>query len=146
MRRKLLKMAGIGFALGMIMGNGIAWLADGTVVNPVLVNALGSRAGSVLIQTLLSGLLGAVAMGGTLLYDLERWPLLAVSVCHYGMIEAAYAAAALLLGWVRSGTELLIMMAVQLAVYLVIWLIMFLRYKAEVRRMNELLRESKNGK
>jgi len=143
MRMRLLKMAGIGFVLGMIAGNAIAWLTDGTIVNPVLVNALGSRAGSAAVQTLLSGLLGAVAMGGTLLYDLERWPLLLVSVCHYGMIEATYAAAALLLGWVRSGRELLVMMAVQLAAYLVIWVIMFLRYRAEVRKLNHLLEESR---
>ena len=49
---------------------------------------------------------------------------------------------ALGLGWVENGTELLIIVSVQLVVYLIIWVIMYLRWRAQVKELNQLLKES----
>ena len=43
MRKTFFRLAGIGFFLGMIMGNLIAWFADGTLVNTRLAAWLDSR-------------------------------------------------------------------------------------------------------
>ena len=143
MRRKVILLAGIGFVLGMVIGDGIAWFTTGSLGNAVLADRLGSEKGAFLLQTLLSGVLGAIAMGGTVLYDLERWPLTLVSVTHYLMIELTYIPVALALRWVSGWQQLLVMAGIQLVIYLVIWLVMYLRYKAQVREMNKLLQLSR---
>ena len=143
MRRKCLILSVIGFLAGMIIGNLITWMASGTLVNTKLTALLGSEAGSVIVQTLLSGLFGAVAMGGIVIHEIEQWSILRCAVTHYLLIEIFYVPVALFLGWFGSLTELLIMIGIQLAVYFVIWLIMYLRCRAKVRKLNELLKESR---
>lgn len=145
MRAKSLKLAAAGFVYGMLIGNGIAWLTGGTVVNTFLAERLGSNAGSVILQTLLSGLLGAVAMGGVVLHEIESWSLARSALTHCLLIVGTYTVTALILRWADGWTELLIMISIQLVVYFIIWAIMFLRYRAEVQRLNELLKESREA-
>ncbi len=142
MRKRILKLVAIGFFGGMVMGNLIAYLTGGSFVNQKLLSLYGSEAGSVILQTLLSGLLGAIAMGGTEVYELERWPLALSSLTHYGMIVVTYTAIALSLGWVGGAAELLITIFIQTAAYAAIWMVIFLRYKRKVRELNELLENS----
>ena len=141
MKRRCFILSGIGFLMGMVIGNLIAWITSGTPVNSKIAAWVGSDAGSVVIQMLLSGLLGAIAMGSAVIHEIEEWSLARCAVTHYLLIEAAYVPVALLLGWADDLTELLIMLGIQLIVYLIIWVIMYLRYKAEVRKLNELLQK-----
>ena len=146
MRKKFFILAGIGFLLGMAAGMLIAWLAGGSLVNPRLAAWMGSDTASMILQAVISGLLGAVAMGGTMVYEIERWSLTACTATHYLMTEISYVAIALLLGWVESLKGLLIMLAVQLILYVIIWVIMYRRYQAQVRELNELLKKSKSAR
>lgn len=143
MRKTFFRLAGIGFFLGMIMGNLIAWFADGTLVNTRLAAWLDSDFGSVALQTLLSGILGAVAMGGTVVHSIEHWPLALSCIVHYLLIEIPYIGIALTLGWVTGLPELLWMLFIQGSIYFLIWLFMYLRYRAQVRELNELLKKNR---
>ena len=145
MRKKFFILAGIGFLAGMVIGNVIACLAGGSPVNQQLAEWLGSSAGSVIVQTLLSGILGSVAFGGMLVHEIDRWPIALSCVVHLLLIEVPFAITALLLKWVGSIRELLIRMGIQAVIYFIIWLIMYLRYKAEVRELNELLKKSREN-
>ena len=140
MRRKVIILSGIGFLAGMPIGNLIAWLTCGTVVNAKIAGWCGSDITSIVIQTLLSGLLGAISMGGVNVYDIEKWPLLQCTVVHYLMIEVSYIVIASILGWYGSLMELLIIMGIQLLVFMIIWVILYLRWKAQIRELNELLK------
>lgn len=142
MRKKCLTLVGIGFLGGMLMGNLIAWFCGGTLVNTRLMNWIGNDIGAVVIQTLFSGLLGAVSMGGVIVYDIESWPLLRCTIVHYLVVETAYLAIASLLGWYGSLGELLVVLGIQLVAYFLIWVFMYLRWKAQVRKLNELLKKS----
>ena len=142
MRKKITVLAGIGFVAGAFMGNLIAFRTGGTLVNARLLEWTGSEAVAILLQSLLSGLMGAVAMAGVELHEIERWPMALSAAVHWLLIEAVYVPVALGLGWVENGTELLIMVSVQLVVYLIIWVIMYLRWRAQVKELNQLLKES----
>ena len=43
------------------------------------------------------------------------------------------------LGWADSATEILIVEGILLVAYFIIWLVIYLRYKKEVRSLNEML-------
>lgn len=68
----------LGFVIGMAVGNLIAAMfsyvpgGDNLIVSELLLEKTGSESKAFLIQTLLSGVLGAVGMGGTVIYELEN--------------------------------------------------------------------------
>ena len=137
---KTLKRAGIGFIIGMAVGNIIALLTGNPhmVVSSLLLERVGSQQTALLLQTLFSGILGAVSFAGVSLYEIDDWPLLRIAFVHYAIIELAYIPIALSLGWVVSAAEVLIVSGINAIVYLIIFFIMFIRYRAEVRELNEL--------
>lgn len=141
LRVSFLKHAGVGFLLGVVLGNLIAWMSGG-IVSPAFAARTGSQTGAIIIQTLAAGLYGAAGVGGMILfYKIERWPLVKATVVHYLIVAVLYVPAALLLGWAESAADLLIVEGIQLAAFLLIWGVMVLRYRAEVKKLNNLVKK-----
>ena len=128
----------LGFLLGAAIGNLIAWFF-GSYVSSVLVARMGSVPAAILVPSLVSGLYGSFALAGTLFYDIEQWSLTRSSVMHFLVIAVLYVPAAMFLGWADSATEILIVEGILLVAYFIIWLVIYLRYKKEVRSLNEML-------
>lgn len=128
----------LGFLLGAAIGNLIAWFF-GSYVSSMLVARMGSVPAAILVQSLVSGLYGSFALAGTLFYDIEQWSLTRSSVMHFLVIAVLYVPAAMFLGWADSATEILIVEGILLVAYFIIWLVIYLRYKKEVRSLNEML-------
>lgn len=146
MLKRTIRLAFTGFILGMAIGNIIAivssYAAGGEVLafSPKLLEKTGSAAAALLLQTLLSGLMGAVSFGGVILYEIDSIPLPAVSIIHCAMILAVYYPIAFSLYWLEpTARDAGMMGCIMIAAYAVIWLIMYFRYRMEVREMNELL-------
>ena len=150
MIKKTLRRLCIGFVLGIIIGNVIAHLTggfDSDTLIPVS-NGLLQRSGSLfaaqVIQTVISGLYGAIAFAGIGFYDIEgrRWNLAAASLSHYLTIAISYIPIAFWLDWLQTPLDAISMAAIQAVVYFIIFLIMSLIYKAQVKELNEI--NSKN--
>ena len=151
MKRKALTLALIGFVLGMIVccvitliisfasGSGWEFCSDAFVAK------IGSKAGAIIIQLLLTGVYGAIAMGTVVLYDLERWPLALASLIHYLIIEVFFEPMALYLEWMHTLPEFLIMIGIRLVCYFIIWLIMYLIYRKQIRDLNKMQEELKDS-
>lgn len=142
----VLKRCGIGFLLGVAIGNIISLFAagpSGPVVNPEFAALMGGGPTAVLWQMLMFGLYGAAAMSGTIFYELPDWSLLRCSAVHGLIICGLYVPMALILGLVRSLAELLVMECILLAACAVIWLAVYLWCKAQVRELNRLLEENR---
>lgn len=142
---KTLKRACFGFVLGMAIGNLIAAvLGNSEIISPLLLNRAGSQQGAFLMQTLLSGVIGAAGFGGISLYEIERWPLLLAVLIHYAIYMAVFLPSALLLGWISTVKDALIMTIVLALAQLFIFLIMCAVYRAQVRELNQLQRKLKH--
>lgn len=143
---KTLKRIAIGFVLGIFIGNIIAHLTGGLgsdtliPVSDVLLQRVGSLFAAQVIQTVMSGVYGAIAFAGIGFYDIEgkRWSLAAASLSHYLTIAVTYIPIAFLLDWIETPIDALIMAAIQAVAYLIIFLIMSLIYKAQVKELNEI--------
>ena len=144
MRRSLINRAVTGFLIGNALIVIVCLLfnraPDGTVrfVSERFIACTGSESAAVLLQTLLFGLYGAACFGGTMLYGIERWPLALATAAHYLIIAGLYVPVTMLLRWGMPAMEYLILEAAMLVGFFIIWLIMYLRYKAEVRQLNEI--------
>lgn len=90
-------------------------------------------------------LLGAVNMGGAVIYEIESLGIWKPTLIHYILSMSSLTAASLILGWFDRGM-LVIMLLVCTAIYIIIWLVNFLFNKHSVRTMNrdlELLMKKK---
>ena len=96
-------------------------------------------------QILLGGIPGAIAMGTTVLYDIEEWSLLRATVTHFLIVMGAMLLACFVLKWFEPwSTPFWIMLAAELVGYVIVWLIMCFCYKKQVRKLNRLLKENQD--
>lgn len=155
MLKKTLKAAGIGFLIGMIVGNVIAFLTGNsgtggvTFASPQLLDmAGGSGTVAMLLQSLFSGIYGAVCFAGMSFYEIERMPLAAATALHCALIVLLFIPIALLLGWVSDIGTLLMISGMQLVGFFIIWLILYFGYKKQIRELNEMQEhfQNKNNK
>lgn len=139
---KTIKNAAFGFILGMAVGNFIAALTGAEMlVAPSLVKRIGSWQAAVLVQTLLSGVIGAAGMGGMSFYDIERWSLLRTALTHYALCIAVCLPVALFLSWIDNLVDFLVIITMMGIGYMIIFFIMYAYYKKQVKELNELQKE-----
>ena len=133
--KKAIIRASIGFVLGILVGLGFLSITGAGAYT------VQKGAGGLALYLALSGLLGAVGMGGTTIYSLEHWGLLRCTATHFVITLLAYCAAGFTLGWLdlrEPGTSLMFLGYV--IAYLIIWLAMCIKYKRQIRRINEALK------
>lgn len=145
MKKKLLIRCALGFLLGVAAMYIIPSIINHTPINRIIyTDGLLARAGSptaaILITLLVMGLFGVLCLGGTLFYEIERWPLALATAAHYLSMSLGYLIPNWLLGWNMPLKLLLTIEAFMTLGFILIWLIMYLRYKREVQELNELVK------
>ncbi len=153
MLAKTLKRAGIGFLIGVVVGNLIAFLSGASSAGEVhlfskqlLSMSGGNETAAMILQSLFSGLYGALCFAGMSFYEIERMSLAAATASHCALIVLAFIPISYLLGWVGGIIETLIIAAAQAAAFFVIWLILYSVYKKQVRELNNLQSDFKSEK
>ncbi len=149
MKRKSIIRIVVGFIIGAIMGNLITLFVnlgygEGiSIVPPHQVEAIGYLL-AIILQTILSGLLGFVCIGGLCFYDVESWSLLKATIAHSMSMLVGFIFVFTALKWVPFRIESwIVIAAIVLVTYALIWLIMYLMWKKEVEKMNEDLKAYK---
>ena len=149
MRKKILTRCAIGFVFGVVMVLLIPAIfnrpADGSarLVSRPLIERFGSP-GALAVSILLYGVYGALCMGGTLLYEIESWSIARATLVHYLIVALGYAAAAELLCWNLSAGTLLLIEGLMTLGFFLIWLILYLRGRAQVRELNAIRERMQN--
>lgn len=156
MKRKLLVRSAIGFPLGVVICFVIAGIigtlgaADGTIhlCSPLLIKAVGGLAPAIVIQAVVSGLFGAVSIGSTAVYEIERWSILKSTAVHFVLSMSMYYITAFSLHWLqpRNVAENLFIFCILIVVYVCIWLVNYFKYKSEVKKINAQLEKIKRTK
>ena len=137
--KKTAKLAGIGFVLGMLVG--LCFLVPGPGIRAYYADH--GAVGLALFMGL-SGLLGAVNMGTTTIYELEKWSVLRCTLAHFAIAMSTYFAVGFTLDWLSLDEPWsFIMVPVCVVVYFIIWLIMYTRYKRQIRHINVALEQWK---
>lgn len=147
MGKRILILAAIGFPMGVLIAFLIALMGNGSEMHffseTLLIRMGGNLSAATAVNILVCGLYGSACMVGTVFYDIERWPLALATVLHYLIVVLGCLDCFLLLGWGDGIRDYLITAGLQTAVFFLIWLIMYLRYKAQVKELNELNQKNK---
>ena len=148
MLKKTLKFAGLGFLLGMLIGNVIAaitgYSSSGEIKlfsEQLFIITGGNQVAAMILQSLFSGLYGALCFGGMIFYEIERWPLAAATAAHCALIVLIFIPIALFLGWADEVMEFVIVAAIQIVVFFMIWLILYFGYKRQIRELNDMQKD-----
>ena len=147
MKKKILIRCGAGFLLGVAMMYLVPPLISHSSVrraiySDVLLARMGSPAAATLVTLLVMGLFGALCVGGTLFYEIERWPLAGATAAHYLSMALGYLIPDRLLCWNMPPRLLLTIEGIMTLGFFLIWLILYLRFRREVRELNELMKRA----
>lgn len=145
MLKKTLKMTCIGFLIGIVIGDLIAILTGTSSTGGVtfaskqlLDMAGGDPVVAMILQSLFSGIYGAVCFAGMSFYEIERLPLALATALHCLTIILVFVPISLMLGWVSGIPELLVFMGIQAVIFFIIWLIMYAGFRKQVKELNKM--------
>ncbi len=149
MKKRLIIRSLIGLVVGALAVHAITlfvnYISRGEILicMPELIEKLGLTK-AIIVQTVLGALIGIIAIGGTVLFDIETWSLLRATVAHCALILFSYLSVGMLLNWFSFHIiPILIMTGGTIIAYALVWLIMYAIWKAEIRNMNRLTEEYK---
>ena len=94
---------------------------------------------AILIQVLAEGLYGVIAFGGTFVYYIEEWGMLKATLAHFLMLSVSFFLMAFFLKWYTfySPTAILVFCLCFAAAYFMIWLLEYLSYKSQIKKIND---------
>lgn len=88
----------------------------------------------------IGGIYGAVAMGSSVVYGIEKWSIARATATHFLLVFALYFFLVISMGWFSlSDPVFWIVVGAMVAVYILIWLIQYLSYRRQIREMNDEL-------
>ncbi len=133
--KKAIRLSLIGFLLGI--GVGVMIYATGGF--DYLSEA--DKQAKLPLFMFVSGLLGVVGMGGSVVYDIESWSITKATATHFVATIAAFFAMGFIEGWYQSISipSLLITVAMFVVAYVIIWVIQYLKCKKAIQGLNEEL-------
>ena len=89
-----------------------------------------------IVQVIGSGIYGAIPMGGTICYEIEKWSLLKATLIHYCMTMAAFLITNALLGWFSRSIIIYVLLAMTTGFFM-IWFAEYFGWKKTIKRMNQ---------
>ncbi len=149
LKDRAIVLSSIGFALGMLSGILVTAILTTTEINdgklylcaPGFTAFIGNELAAFAIEALVLGVYGAACMGFSVVYRIENWSILKATVTHSLVTVTIYFATATFLRWYSpaSMSDILIMLAIFMILYVSIWLTNFLVYKIQIKEINKKL-------
>ena len=137
--KKAVILGAIGMILGIFIGAGFWYLMPGEA--PETSTSLNAM----MLHLLLSGVLGMVANGSSVIYEIEEWSIVRATITHFIIAMGVFYVIAFTLRWFSPADPACwIMSAILVIVYFTIWMVQSLIFKHKVKRMNEELRKWKS--
>lgn len=127
---------------------GLMAASGGPVILAIVYGLLGQAGqiislspGEVCLGILTVSVMAFIAAGISVVYTIERLPLMSAILIHGGVLYLDYILIYLLNGWLKSqAVPILIFTAVFLGGYALVWLLVYGSIRAKTDRINEKLR------
>lgn len=125
----------IGIAL--VIGNGTFYSCV-----PELMEEIGTETGAVIVQTILSALLGVVCGGGSVIWEMDHWSLAKQSFLYFLLLAGVMLPIAYLTHWMEHSLKgACIYIGIFVGIFLVIWVIQYAVWKVKIERLNKELKQ-----
>ena len=139
MLKKIAQRATIGFSATVIIHLAIAFFlvqAGISPVTPEFAAHFTNEVAAVIVQTVLSSLIGVAFACGSLVFEIERWSFLLQGAVHFGLTAAVWVPIASNC-WRPTSVSIAFRAALGwLATYLVTWFAQYMIYRSGIKKLN----------
>lgn len=134
MFKETVKRILFGFGIGIAIGQFF-----------VMVNLLIASAGvysiptdKFIIQFFITGVIGAMFAGTSVIFDIEKWSLLKQTIVHFIFTCVVMFCCYAIAGWIKFSLGfILIWLGVFVIIYCIFWITFYMIYRAKVKKINE---------
>ncbi|KXU49947.1 DUF3021 domain-containing protein [Longibaculum muris] len=150
MKKKMLLRGVLGIPLGIsisyvisiitsfIYGNGKFF-----VCSPLLIEYAGNEINAVVLQTVLSALLGMIFAGGSVVWDMEQWSIAKQTGIYFTLTAVAMFPISYMAGWMEHTLlDCVIYFGIFVVIFVVMWLIQYFIWKQKIERINKNIHKS----
>ena len=143
MKKKIFLRGIFGFPVGIAIGYLITIIISAIWANgyyspcvPELISTTGSEINAVILQALLSGLLGT----SSVIWEMENWSIVKQTGIYFGIVSLIMLPTAYFLYWMEhSAVGFLSYFGISAFIFIIIWIIQFFTSRRIVKRLNENL-------
>ena len=154
MKKKLLLRGLFGFPVGIAISYVITIIVSAIVgkgiylaVTPQLVSALGNELNAVILQAVLSGLLGAGFAMASVIWELDHWSIAKQSGVYFVVIAVILLPISYVTHWMEhSVAGFLTYFAIFISIFLITWMIQYFIWKNNVKKINESVKNISSTK
>lgn len=151
MRKKLILRGLLGLPIGITIGYlitiviSLVW-AEGyySPCVPELIAIMGNEINAVILQTALSGLLGAGFAASSVIWEMEDWSIVKQTGIYFLVISVIMLPIAYFTYWMEHSLKgFLIYFGVFALIFIIVWVIQFIIGRQMVKKMNANLYKTK---
>lgn len=154
MKKKIIMRSLLGFPLGIALGYLITIFVSFGWANgyyspcvPELISAMGNEINAVILQTLLSGIIGTGFAASSVIWEMDNWSLVKQTGIYFLIISVIMLPIAYFAYWMEhSVIGFLIYFGIFVLIFAILWITMYIIGKNNVRKMNEKLSQTKDNK
>lgn len=145
MKMKIMIRCLSGFPIGLSIGYlitiviSLIW-ADGYYAScvPELAEAMGNEISAVILQALLSGILGMGFAGCSVIWEIESWGIAKQTGIYFLIVSLIMMPIAYVTYWMEHSIRgILSYFAIFVLIFSIVWMIQYSRAKHNIRQMNE---------
>lgn len=149
MKKKILVRAAFGFPMGITIGYlitifiSLLW-AEGyySPCVPALTDMVGSEICAVLLQALLSGILGMGFAAGSVIWEIEEWSIIRQTGSYFLLTSVIMMPIAYITHWMEHSLKgVLGYFGIFAFLFVIFWVLMYGIYRKNVRKMNQILQQ-----
>ena len=105
---------------------------------PSLIERFGSEVTAVIIQTVLSAILGAGFAGSSLIWEKDEWSLLKQTSIYFGIVSVLMMTVAYICEWMEHSVKgVLSYFGIFFAIFVVVWIVQYLIWKVRISKIKE---------
>lgn len=115
-------------------------IGDGSYYScvPSLIERFGNEVTAIIIQTVLSAVLGAGFAGSSIIWKMDKWSLLKQTGIYFGIVSVFMMTVAYICEWMEHSVKgILSYFAIFLLIFIVVWIVQYLIWKVRISKIKE---------
>ena len=110
---------------------------------PSLIERFGNEVTAIIIQTVLSAVLGAGFAGSSIIWEMDEWSLLKQTSIYFGIVSVLMMTIAYICEWMEHSVKgVLSYFGIFFAIFIVVWIVQYLIWKVRVSKIKAKIQKN----
>ncbi len=144
MKKEVIKRGLLGIPLGIAISHIISIIVSVSfgqghyaATAPRLIASMNGELPAVIIQAVFAGVLGAAMAASSVIWEIDEWSLAKRTLIYFVIIATVNLPIAYFMGWMEQSLKgIAVYFSIFVIIFLVIWVVQYLSWKAKIKRMN----------